>query len=143
MWIQDSSSSLSASEKAVLMNELCCTVDDLLLVIKVNSEWINLNGQQLADNLLDSVACFEMGEHRQEKDVVEMKWQEDVIGLQFGCMDKKGCCHAATHRQVYSSRQQSFIMVLIFSPFSNFKGFRESEMTARSTSPDRNMLQTM
>ena len=89
----DTGLKLSASEKAVLMNELCYTVDDPLLVIKVNSEWIDLHGQQLADDILDSIASFEMGEGRRRDEMAGgYRWI-----FHFRCMDDVERCSESVH----------------------------------------------
>ena len=59
---------LSSPEKLALMIRLNFTMDDPFLVIKVNSGWVDVQCQAVADAVLDSIACFEMeGGHRSDE----------------------------------------------------------------------------
>ena len=65
----DTKLKLSAQERAILMDEIVCTTDDPILVIKSNSAWIDVNGQAVADEIMDSIARFEMKEGRRRDEM--------------------------------------------------------------------------
>ena len=86
---------LSAHEKLALMDELNCTTDDPLLVIKVNSAWVDVHGEAVANAVLDSIACFEMeGGHRRDNIAGGHRWI-----FHFQTMDDMERCSASVHQE--------------------------------------------
>ena len=65
----DTKLKLSAQERAILMDEIVCTTENPILVIKPNSAWIDVNGQAVADEIMDSIARFEMKEGRRRDEM--------------------------------------------------------------------------
>lgn len=86
---------LSSPEKLALMIRLNFTMDDPFLVIKVNSGWVDVQCQAVADAVLDSIACFEMeGGHRSDEIAGGYRWI-----FHFQTMDDMERCSESVHQE--------------------------------------------
>ena len=91
---------LSKQEQIALMDEINCTTDYPVLVVKENPAWIALNGQNIADEIMDHTA------------LPLLRWREDVgVVVVMRLLAGIGGCFTSTLTMISDDAKNTFWMI--------------------------------